>query len=1477
MSAPFTNLESLAKHLRAVVQTPVPIVLDSSVLDAATVTAISTAFALGSAPLTINGVAVGDIPDPSNNQLVISTGNGSALGKTALPITLTFSIANSALQVIVQVSMPKAWQFADSFPSLSIFPFDALTVADGAFFVFSSIEQLGYAWPGDSATKIDLLAGQNFLGEVGLGGFSVIATLLGSLFGNHNYKINGGFSPVTGETLPVGTLTAPIATGTFSVGSGSNLLSLSNPAVAVTIGTSDDTNPLQQVALQLQGVFQNTLQVAVAIPVSGSDYSITTTPLPNSSSVTSLIQALPGGSDFTSYIPAELNTIFEEVGLDYFTLVVDSTPSVTYLGLEISTLKPWPVITDVIELESLKLMIDVIEPSGLDLLQVRIDARCKFFPKIFTDEFDFTVALDKGNQGWEVNTVSGAYPGSVNLGDIVAGLLGSSDSVPPALHDISFSNFGVTAIRANPGDPFTYTAYGNATASFPLLNTQVSAGLNLVFTKTDTSYAVHLGGALAIGSQAFNLTLDVGTAGSKLTATWTDMGTPLGFGDIASALGWSDMPAVPPELDLDLTGASFSYDFTAGTLALTAASKNPTYGNVAFVARAGTYFFGIRLSEMINLSNLPLLKSVLSGNETVSVQNVQAVIVSSALDQAAAKAINALLTGIGMPQVPSDGLPAGVALSMTFQAGSYTQDLSLTTGRSSQQTSNNNARAMLAAPANNNGDAPPASTGAGSNSSVTSSTSPDGTVWYNLQKTFGPVTFQKVGVRYQDSILYLLMNASLAADGLTISVMGLGAGSPLTAFDLHFTINGIAITFQEGPVDISGALVGTLEPELNFYGELMLGFTDFQISALGGYAEADGKPSFFLYAVLDYPIGGPSFFFVTGLAAGFGYNRRLLIPDVSGVATFPLVQWATGSGNPPGMNPGGNIGQQVSQVLTTLQTTGVVAPSVGSYWLALGIKFTSFEIVTSFALLTVTFGTKFEIDLLGLSTLSIPSDDPSPVAQVQIELKVSFSPDTGLLAIAGQLTPQSYVLSQAAHLTGGFAFYLWFAGDHEGEVVLTLGGYNPNFTVPSYYPQVPRIGMNWKVTDDLSITGELYFALTSNTVMAGGKMSAVWQSGSIRAWFTIWTDFLMVFKPFHYYIDAGIDLGASFSIKLLFVRVTISIHIGVDLEIWGPDFSFRARVDLSIISFTISSEPSSKSTNTCIPWSEFVGTLLPSQSASQQSAKALKASALAASSTSTSTPAPVQINITQGMVKALDAINNQPTYLVSGETFQCSVTSVIPTKGDPTCTGHVKMAPDSQQPHDGQGNLIRPNEDFGAGPAGIQPSDFNPNFTLEVDTETDSVFLAVRMLNNSSKALWENKTFDPNTGIPQVDPSTGLTETTLPNTQKGFLLVPTVPAPDHTLPIPLPALEWNLDAVVNFWWSDPTYPTSDTFTSAQTVAATINTLTVSTVRSQLLTAIGGQGITIDSSVNVSSLSNPANNDLLAAPQLRLLGEQKGTS
>ncbi|HEY5317669.1 MAG TPA: DUF6603 domain-containing protein, partial [Solirubrobacteraceae bacterium] len=630
----------------------------------------------------------------------------------------------------------------------------------------------------------------------------------------------------------------------------------------------------------------------------------------------------------------------------------------------------------------------------------------------------------------------------------------------------------------------------------------------------------------------------------------------------------------------------------------------------------------------------------------------------------------------------------------------------------------------------------------------------------------------------------------------------------------------------------------------------------------GGYAEVEDHPSLFLYAVLDYPIGGPEFFFVTGLAAGFGYNRKLLIPSIDGVATFPLVQWALGTGDPPPTDPS-SLADAVTKVVTELSSSGVVAPSLGDDWVALGVKFTSFDLVNSFALLTIVFGARFEIALLGMSTVQLPPAPAPPVAQAQLALDATFTPDTGLLAISGQLTPASFVLSRNCHLTGGFAFWAWFGGDHEGEFVVTLGGYSPKFTKPDHYPTVPRLGLNWQVTSELTISGDLYFALTSSAVMAGGGMSAVWQSGDIRAWFQVEADFLLVFEPFHYYLSAGIQLGASFTVSLLFTSITVSIHLGVDVEIWGPAFAGRATVDLSIISFTIGFGSSDKQTDTTIEWPQFLAKLMPSTESSEHAepAQSVRAFRLAADPPPPDPPI-VQITPSAGLLKRLSDKEGELNWVMSGTTLRLVTQSAIPIKDWRFLSDNVSLAPLTPTP----------TIDFGVGPTGTSVDAFKSTHTIEIVAEEQgSLFLATPLQRNVSTALWQPRTFDGN-GVPVgLDP---LKDTTIAGVAVGFTLEPFVPDPGHTLAIPLENIEYTIvEPIVPLQWSDATLPLSDDF-PPQEVWQTVGAPDPTAIRMALAEACAGDGFAVPTDIEVSELATAAAYDLVASPVLRLLGEQR---
>ncbi len=462
----------------------------------------------------------------------------------------------------------------------------------------------------------------------------------------------------------------------------------------------------------------------------------------------------------------------------------------------------------------------------------------------------------------------------------------------------------------------------------------------------------------------------------------------------------------------------------------------------------------------------------------------------------------------------------------------------------------------------------------------------DSLKWFPIGKHFGPAHFQRIGAGLQDGGVTFELDASLNVGGLSLSLDGLGVSSPLDRFDPSFRLRGIGIDYAGGPVEVGGSFLRM--GEMDFAGTALIKTEALTLSAIGAYSAIGDDTSLFIYAVLDYPLGGPSFCFITGMAAGFGYNRSLLMPSIDEMATFPLVAEATA---------GAGLPDDVMAELGKLER--YLPPDLGQYFLAVGVKFTSFNLIDSFALLGVSFGKRFEIDVIGLSTMVAPTPIPDaapvePLAKVSIALMARFIPDEGLLAVDARITPDSFVLSKDCHLSGRFSFYSWFSGDHSGDFVLTLGGYHPKFIPPAHYPRVPRLAFNWQVVpEELVIKGDAYYALTSHALMAGGHLEASYHSGKLRAHFNVGADFLIAWQPYHYDAETYIDVGGSYDTVL----GTISVDVGAQLHLWGPEFAGTAEVDLSVATIPVTLGDQTPKERAFIDWPHFKEAFLPGEDA----------------------------------------------------------------------------------------------------------------------------------------------------------------------------------------------------------------------------------------------------------------------------------------
>lgn len=466
--------------------------------------------------------------------------------------------------------------------------------------------------------------------------------------------------------------------------------------------------------------------------------------------------------------------------------------------------------------------------------------------------------------------------------------------------------------------------------------------------------------------------------------------------------------------------------------------------------------------------------------------------------------------------------------------------------------------------------------------------------WIELNRHFGPLAIDRVGLGLlPHGKLAARIDAGLAVGPLTISLEGLGANIDINTHDVRFDLDGIGLELKQEALVVSGEFLRLGDA---FVGRAMVEMETLSLGALGAYRKLeDGHPSFFAYAFLDYPLGGPPFFFVEGLALGFGYNRRLIIPEIQQLSDFPLISEV--------VNPGSRKGGLRAEMKALRR---YLPAELDQYFLAIGIKFNSFKVMDGFALLCVSFGNHLEFDLIGETILQLPppaegEESPVTLAKLIIPFSARYMPDEGFLAVDAEIAPGSFVYCPEVKLDGSMAFYSWFKGPHGGDFVFTMGGYHPDFFVPAHYPQQDRLrllGFHWDVDSHFTVKGGLYYAMTPAAAMAGGMLDAQFHAGPLRAWFILGLDLLIQWQPYHYTAHAHVEIGASLTIDVPFVgSLRVSISANADLELCGPELSGKAHVHTSVmgvsVNFDVSFERTKKGDPPKISWAEFERAFLP--------------------------------------------------------------------------------------------------------------------------------------------------------------------------------------------------------------------------------------------------------------------------------------------
>jgi hypothetical protein len=860
---------------------------------------------------------------------------------------------------------------------------------------------------------------------------------------------------------------------------------------------------------------------------------------------------------------------------------------------------------------------------------------------------DLTMAAVRDTAGW---TFSGNTGGGqvVPVGDLVAALehTFSTDATPPAsLATLTIQNLGLSFSTATEAFAF------GCQIDFEIEGEPVEIIVSVDIASGAQGLVTNFGGSVLVGDLLFELHFETSSTTTMLVGTYTHKpGDPpsLALRDLVAKLSPAAAAEVPADLEIQLDGVK-----------------------LVFVQDATTEFaFSLDLSASFGLQDLPVVGSHLPP-ASVGVEHLQLLYSTATLSATDAAQVNALLPAQVGP-LPAAGLSPGPAVTATLTAGGAQQPVAFgvpTTGGATPpslpQPTAPGMEILAAAPA------PAAPTSAPTSH------------WFDVAKTVGPVSIARIGVQYQDSTLFLLLDATLGLSALTVGLQGAGLGSPLSAFVPKGHLDGLSIAFSDGPVTIDGGFLAVPDPPAGvtdeYLGTLTIAIDPYLITGIGAYAKIDDAPSFFAFAEVDGEFGGPPAFFITGFMGGFGYHWSLTLPPADQVYQFPFV---AGVGNPT------FFGQQnptPMQVLGALSgSTGKpawVTPSADENWIAGGITFTSFELVAGRLLAVAEFGKEFEVALLGLATVVLPQGDAAEAyAYAELQLEVVLKPDDGTFSAIASLTPNSYVLTKSCHLTGGFAFCVWFGDNpHAGDFVLTIGGYHPAFTPPSWYPSVPRLGIDWQVDSDLSIKGGAYFALTPTAAMAGASISVLYASGDLKAWLNAYADVMIRWKPFYLTAQIGISVGVSYTLDLLFTRTTLSVELGAQLELWGPPTGGRVHIDWTIISFTIGfGAGEAGPDDLTIEWPGFAQ-LLPGGGGSSSAAHAVAADALAAdglAEPAAAPPAPTPTIVTLTVAAGLASTDpSTGDWIVRSDELVLNASSGVPSTAATVAGTAVELPP----------------------------------------------------------------------------------------------------------------------------------------------------------------------------------------------------------
>ncbi|MFC7588181.1 DUF6603 domain-containing protein [Nonomuraea antimicrobica] len=432
-------------------------------------------------------------------------------------------------------------------------------------------------------------------------------------------------------------------------------------------------------------------------------------------------------------------------------------------------------------------------------------------------------------------------------------------AVPEAVKSLELTSLWLSHTTGT--DQFDFACHGDLEIA-----DGVKASISVSITRdgNDTRYA----GTLDIAGFDFEVVFDKDRSGTDVfAATFSggQEGIEIVLQDLVAHLSADLAADVPDSLRLSLKDAKF-------------VRVKPANGPARFC-------LGVDLSADIDLSQLPLVGGFLSTVGTLGVRNLQILYSSGDFAPQAVSVVNGLLPEV-VP-LPAAGLKSGVAALAELKVGSESTPIALGVPSASAPTSLGSGQPSTSAVPGSGTSTPP-----DGKSRVPAST----VQWITVQKKLGVVQINRVGVSYRHNVLFFALDVSVALGPLSMSLDGLAVGSPLDRFEPTFNLDGFGIGYSAPPVVIAGALLHLPEDQLGpdvafqYDGAATIALPNFSLGAVGSYAQLkSGEPSLFVFAQLEGPLLELPPILVTGLMAGFGFNRELTLPSPTEVTGYPLL------------------------------------------------------------------------------------------------------------------------------------------------------------------------------------------------------------------------------------------------------------------------------------------------------------------------------------------------------------------------------------------------------------------------------------------------------------------------------------------------------------------------------------------------------------------------------------------------------------